>query len=385
MELHMSTMLSFASTHKAWYPDRPSWARITLQDAHSIQLALAELEFPTVFSISVFFALFKTYGIPSISKLLVATGQLSASETASKRAADTGVVITEVVLNKPDSERAISGIALMNYLHGRYIKAGKISNDDMLYTLSLFVLEPIRWTAKYEWRGVTDFERCAMGIYWKDLGEAMNISYQVLPSATFGWRDGLHWLEELEAWSLAYETEHMVPAETNSTLACGTFDIALFNVPALLKPYGFSMASSLLEPRLQSAMKLAKPPVIYTQILTTIVKVRKFALRNFFLPRPSFLRRKWFTELDKQTGRANFCQYTAHPWYIKPTFSARWGPKALLLRLIGGAVPGENKYFPHGYRIHELGPSKLVGRGDNEMEKTREEIRAKRRGCAFSP
>jgi hypothetical protein len=138
---------------------------MTLQDAHSMQLALAELEFPTVFSVSVFFALFKTYGIPSISKLLVATGQLLDPETASKRAADTGVVITEVVLNKPDSERAISGIAFMNYLHGRYIKAGKISNDDMLYTLSLFVLEPIRWTAKYEWRGVTDFERCAMGVY----------------------------------------------------------------------------------------------------------------------------------------------------------------------------------------------------------------------------
>ena len=58
----------------------------------------------------------------------------------------------------------------MNYLHGRYIKAGKISNDDMLYTLSLFVLEPIRWTAKYEWRCVTDLERCAMGMCWKDLG-----------------------------------------------------------------------------------------------------------------------------------------------------------------------------------------------------------------------
>jgi hypothetical protein len=228
---------------------------MTLEDAHTIQLSLAELEFPTVFSVSVFFALFKTYGIPSISKLLVATGQLLASETASKRAADTGVVITEVVLNKPDSERAISGIALMNYLHGRYIKAGKISNDDMLYTLSLFILEPIRWTARYEWRTVTDFERCAMGVYWKDLGEAMKISYDSLPSASLGWRDGLHWLEELETWSLAYEAENMVPADTNATLARGTFDIALFNVPYALKPFGFTVASALLEPRLQKAMK----------------------------------------------------------------------------------------------------------------------------------
>jgi hypothetical protein len=94
-----------------------------------------------------------------------------------------------------------------------------------------------------------------MGVYWKDLGEAMKISYETLPSASQGWRDGFHWLEELEGWSLAYETRNMVPADTNETLARGTFDIALFNVPSFLKPYGFTVASSLLEPRLQKAMK----------------------------------------------------------------------------------------------------------------------------------
>jgi hypothetical protein len=228
---------------------------MTLADAHTIQLSLAALSFPTTFSIGVFFALFKTYGIPRISELLVATGQLSGAETASKRAADTGVVITEVVLNEPDSERAVSGIALMSYLHGRYNRAGKISNEDMLYTLSLFVLEPIRWTEKYEWRGVMGFERCALGMYWKDLGEAMKISYDVLPSASLGWSEGFHWLEELEVWSLDYETRNMVPADTNATLAHGTFDIALFNVPSFLQPCGFTVASALLEPRLQKAMK----------------------------------------------------------------------------------------------------------------------------------
>lgn len=237
------------------FPDRASWARMTLKHAHAIQLALAELEFPQSFSRSVFFALFKTYGIPSISKLLVATGQLSASETASKRAADTGVVITEVVLNEPESERTISGIALMNFLHDRYIRAGKISNTDMLYTLSLFMLEPIRWTTQYEWRKVSDLEMCAMGVYWKDLGEAMKISYDELPSAKSGWQDGVHWLTEVERWSMKYETQRMVPADTNAKLARATFDIALFNLPAILKPYGYSIASSLLEPRLRRAMK----------------------------------------------------------------------------------------------------------------------------------
>lgn len=138
----------------------------------------------------------------------------------------------------------------MNYLHGRY----SISNDAMLYTLSLFLLEPIRWTSKFEWREITDIERCAMGVYWKDLGEAMEISYHLLPSSKSGWHNGLHWLEELQDWSLRYELENMIPANTNRTLARGTLEIALFNLPALLKPCGRKFASALLEPRLRRAM-----------------------------------------------------------------------------------------------------------------------------------
>jgi hypothetical protein len=358
---------------------------MTLKDAHTIQLLLAELEFPTSFSISVFFALFKTYGIPSISKLLAATGQLSSPTTASKRAADTGVIITEVVLNEPDSDRTIDGIARMNYLHGRYRKAGKISNDDMLYTLSLFVLEPIRWTSKFEWRDVTDLERCAMGVYWKDLGEAMDISYDRLASSGSGWRDGLHWLEEVEAWSLTYEKGNMVPAESNETLARATFDIALFNFPGVLKPLGYHVATALLEPRLQTAMMLKAPPPSYTILLNTLVEIRKFLLRHFFLPRPYRWRAKWFTDPDPQTGRINFCRYVAHPWYIRPSLSMRWGWKAWVLWLVGGALPGNPEYRPGGYLIRELGPTALEGKGELEMEEASRELRARRAGCIYAP
>lgn len=114
-----------------------------------------------------------------------------------------------------------------------------------------------------------------------------------------------------------------------------------------------------------------------------VVEIRKFALRNFFLPRPRFLRREWFTELDRRTGRAHFGQYIAHPWYIKPSLTTRWGLNALLLRLVGGIIPGDERYCPEGYRIHELGPVELVGKGDAEMQNTRDELSAKR-GCVFS-
>ncbi|KAF1832410.1 NAD(P)-binding protein [Decorospora gaudefroyi] len=346
------------------YPTRSSWADMTLNDAHQIHLKLTTQEFPSTFSLSLFFALFKTYGIPSISNLIIATGQVATPEKTSKRAADTGVLLAEVMANEPGSERNVNGIALVNYLHGRYIKAGKIKNEDMLYTLSLMALEPIRWTDKYEWRCVTDLEKCALGVYWKDLGEAMKISSHTLPSASKGWRDGLHWLEELEVWSAAYEAKSMLPSASNAALAKGTFDIGLFNLPRGLKPVAYGVAMLVLEPRLRTAMKLPDPPAVYSHLFNTAIHVRKWALRNLFLPRPYCLRVKWFTEMNGHSGRAHFCSYTAHPWYIKPSFSARWGPKALILRAFGGMVPGNQKYCPDGYRIRELGPEELVGKGD---------------------
>lgn len=42
-------------------------------------------------------------------------------------------------------ERTRQAIARMNALHGPHIRAGKISNQNLLYTLCVFVTEPINW------------------------------------------------------------------------------------------------------------------------------------------------------------------------------------------------------------------------------------------------
>jgi ER-bound oxygenase mpaB/B'/Rubber oxygenase, catalytic domain len=186
---------------------------------------------------------------------LLATGQLASHATTSKRAADTGVILTEVVLHHPSNERAIDGIARMNYLHARYRKSGKILNHDMLYTLSLFALEPIRWTSLFEWRELTNLERCAIGTYWRNMGDSMEISFSALASYNKGWKDGLHFLDDLEEWSKAYEIKHMLPAESNKELAKGTLAIALFNVPLALRGIAMQFVIALLEPRLRKAMQ----------------------------------------------------------------------------------------------------------------------------------
>lgn len=184
----------------------------------------------------------------------MSTGQLANVETASKRIADTGVLLLEFALNGPASERAVQAIARMNFLHAGYQKAGKITNDSLLYTLSLFALEPARWVDKYEWRDLTDLELCACGTYWKSMGDAMEIDYKVLPSHQLGWKDGLQWLEEVEQWSAEFEKMYMVPSESNKQLADSHFEILTFNVPVIfLSPCKKAM-SVLLGERLRRAM-----------------------------------------------------------------------------------------------------------------------------------
>ena len=142
----------------------------------------------------------------------------------------------------------------MNFLHAGYKKAGKITNDDMLYALSLFALEPARWVGKYEWRELTELELCACGTYWKSMGDAMDISYSNLPSSVPGWKDGLEWLHEVEAWSLKYEEANMVPAVTNKQLADSHLEIICLNVPTRSLGPCKKVVSVILGERLRKAM-----------------------------------------------------------------------------------------------------------------------------------
>ena len=240
------------------YTTRRSFASMTDKDAMLIQQGIGELEFPFTFEKAIQFALFKTYGIPSISKLLVATSQFSEPSTACKRYADTALLVQEFMGHDPTADRTREAISRVNYIHSSYQKSGRILDDDMLYTLALFALEPVRWINKYEWRQLEDFEVCAIGTYWKSLGDAMSISYEKLKSGTGGkdgtWRDGLEWLDEIKDWSEAYEKETMVPAETNRKTAEQTTRILLWTIPGSMKGVGRHLVSALMSDRLRTAM-----------------------------------------------------------------------------------------------------------------------------------
>ncbi|OAQ59526.1 myosin-cross-reactive antigen family protein [Pochonia chlamydosporia 170] len=228
---------------------------MTTVEAQSIVKELSEWEFPLLFRMSLQFALFKTYGIPTISSLLVATRMFSNPENASKRYEDTSVLIGEFMAHAPNEERTRQAIGRMNSLHSPYIKAGKISNEDLLYTLSVFVTEPINWINTYEWRQLTDMEICAQGAFWKSIGDAMNIKYSGhLKRHT--WKDGIEFYEDIADWAMQYELEHMVPAATNKQTATELFALLLFYVPRFLVPFSHQIIGVLMGERLRRSMML---------------------------------------------------------------------------------------------------------------------------------
>ncbi len=86
------------------------------------------------------------------------------------------------------------------------------------------------------------------------MGDAMLISFDDLPSSNTGWTDGLHWLEDIQRWSLQYEATNMLPAATNNQLAESHLDVLFLNVPGWLNQAGKKVVSVLVGERLQKAM-----------------------------------------------------------------------------------------------------------------------------------
>ncbi|KAG6041917.1 hypothetical protein E4U41_000406 [Claviceps citrina] len=376
------------ATRRAFgFSDRRSLAAMTSVQAQSIVRDLTEWEFPFLFRRSIQFALFKTYGIPTISSLLVSTKLFSNRKTASKRYEDTSVLIGEFITHPPDCRRTRQAIGRINSLHSPYIKAGTISNQDLLYTLSVFVTEPIAWIGRWEWRPLTDMEVCAQGVFWKSVGDAMGIECAGLLERD-SWRDGIEFVEDVTAWARGYERERMVPADTNRQTADELLRLLLHCVPTRGgRAFARHAIGVLLGERLRSAMIHPNPPPSVEQIVHFILSTRRFLLRHLSLPR--FSPRVEFSDRDPQTGRYHHNDYLLDPYYVKPTLASRWGPLAWLTWALGGTVPGGrdgHRFRPGGYHFDEVGPEKKGKRfGREELEEWEGRVeRAMPVGCPFA-
>ncbi|TLD19958.1 hypothetical protein PspLS_09381 [Pyricularia sp. CBS 133598] len=364
------------------------YSAMTGDEAFAIIQRLADWEFPTMILLGLQMALLRTYGIPSISRLLAATRQLGQGDNVGRRYADTSLIMNEIYENGPDTPRSAEAYARLNYLHGVYIKAGKISNDDMLYVLSLFMYDPVDAIKLYEWRSLTELERCAFGVFHHGMGTAMEIDFSPLPSAATGFRDGLHFYDELYAWSKAYERAQMLPAQSNYDVAVHTVNLIKGDFPSFLHPHVEHMVYSVFNDQFLAACKFPTPSRAYYLLTRGLFALKRYACRHLLLPRmaPYAPWRSYDPAEDVgPDGRRTFVTWAGLPVYVRPTFWNRWGPEALYSRMIGKPLPGDKGMEPQGYLLKDAGPRQHSGKGWEEAElNAKKMLKTRRGGCPFA-
>jgi len=240
---------------------KPLSAEIAQLDPERDHLRIAYLltayVFPWDIERALEFALFRTYCAPSISKILAQTGELL--RRTRKRYDDTELIMYELVEHGYDSERGRRALRRMNQMHGRF----PIANEDLLYVLSTFTFEPIRWMERYGWRPYTANEKHAWWRYYREIGTRMNIKDLPDSYAAF------------EQFNVDYERKHFRFASENQQIALKTNDLFLgFYLPRLFWPLARPFLYALMDEPLLRASGFPDPPPGLRAIATAVLRLR---------------------------------------------------------------------------------------------------------------
>jgi mpaB/rubber oxygenase-like protein len=230
-------------------------------DCEEIYRLLAEYEFPWDITKALQFALFRTYAVPSIGRLLDRTGEFN--RAAQKRYDDTVLILSEIFHWGTSSDRGQQALKQLNAIHGRF----KISNDDYVYTLSTFVVTPVRWIEQFGWRRLHPREVRALTNAMRHLGEGMKLAEIPETYAQF------------ERLFDDYEREHFEFDAGGRRVADAT--VALFGswYPQLLTPAVTRGVRLLMEPHLLTAFGFPPVPSVGRKAAELALKVRAGLLR----------------------------------------------------------------------------------------------------------
>lgn len=288
---------------------------VDAESAHPIYRQLMGLEFPFLVKTALEFGLFKTYGIPSISRLLVKTKELT--DNVSRRYDDTDLLVREFTENAPNSHRARTAIQRLNYLHSLY---PTITNDEYLYVLTVFIVEPITWISKFGWRQPHQKEKISSYLIWKDIGIKMGI--KSIPDS----------FEAAELFLAKYEADNMGYAPANAELAESSARLFLSVVPSFMHPLGKCIIRALCGERLRQALGYSQPPMIVQHFAEYTLSAISLFVKLFKLPRTKCLLRT----PEHPAGSEDFPR-------MCPVFDVF-----------------DRNYSPAGYRIDELGPERYA-------------------------
>jgi hypothetical protein len=235
------------------------------RDFAEIYRLMATVEFPWDINQALSFALFRTYAVPSIGGLLARTGEFT--ERTQRRHDDTVLILDAVLEHGPASDQGRSAIRRMNQMHRCY----DISNDDLRYVLSTFVVVPLRWIEARGWRRLTENERVAGANHYRDLGRRMGI------------RDIPTTWQEFAAFLDGYEREHFAFDAGARRVAESTMALLATFAPndRLPTPLVRWIALAIMEQPLRAAFGFPSPHPVFSALVRGALEVRGLVVRRF--------------------------------------------------------------------------------------------------------
>lgn len=225
-------------------------------DFTEIYRNLAIYDFPWDTNQALSFALFRTYAVPSIGRLLDETGQFTGA--CQKRYDDTALLLEAPFVVGFDSTEGRIAIRRVNQMHRMY----DISNDDLRYVLSTFVVVPKRWIDDYGWRRFTDVELRATVNYFRELGRRMAIT------------DIPETYDEFMTLMDDYERHHFDFDAGARRVADATMDLMASFYPSPAKPMVDLFSRALMDGPLLEAFRYDVPGRVARRVSFGALKAR---------------------------------------------------------------------------------------------------------------
>ncbi|MFF1763902.1 oxygenase MpaB family protein [Streptomyces sp. NPDC058249] len=246
------------------------------KEASEIYRLSTAYEFPWDFARALELALYRTYAVPGIGRLLAETAELT--DRTQKRYDDTALLLDAVVEHGFDGEEGRAAILRINQMHHSY----DISDEDMRYVLCTFVVMPKRWIEAYGWRRMSRHEIIASTVHYRTLGRYMGIKN--IPES----------YEDFEDCLDAYEEAHFGWDEGARRVSDATLDLMASWYPRALAPLLRASTLALLDASLLRAFRYEPPGPATRTLVRRAVRARGRLVR-LMPPRraPHFARQNW--------------------------------------------------------------------------------------------
>lgn len=247
---------------------RDHWVRHTdaldpATDFVEIYRTVVMHEFPWDMTQALGFALFRTYAVPGIGRLLYDTGQFT--ERTQKRYDDTALLLeppTRLGFAHPEARAAIRRV---NQMHRSY----DIPDHEFRYVLATFVVVPKRWIDDFGKRPMTVNELEASVHYYRELGRHMGITD--IPTTYAGF-------EELMD---SYEAEHFAYDAGGRAVADATLALLATFQPGPARPFVRTFSLSVMDAPLRAAFRYPTPGPTAVRLSRGLLHARSRLLRFF--------------------------------------------------------------------------------------------------------